>query len=178
MKGKILGGLITILFSGLLFFCGMDKRVVGSPLEAYQVYLDGEKIGLINSKEELLTLIDTEQSEIKKSYGVDKVYPPSGLDIKKVYTYNDDVVSSTEIYDKIKDIEPFTIEGYTATVTYTEKKINNDGEVEEDRHPVHLFMLDKKIFEESLYNTAVAFIGTENLTRYEEGTQKESSSLR
>lgn len=173
MKGKILGGLITILFSGLLFFCGMDKRVVGSPLEAYQVYLDGEKIGLINSKEELLTLIDTEQSEIKKSYGVDKVYPPSGLDIKKVYTYNDDVVSSTEIYDKIKDIEPFTIEGYTATVTYTEKKINNDGEVEEDRHPVHLFMLDKKIFEESLYNTAVAFIGTENLTRYEEGTQKE-----
>lgn len=177
MKGKILGGLITIIFSGLLFFSGMDKRVVGSPLEAYQVYLDGEKIGIISSKNDLLNLIDTEQSEIKNAYGVSKVYPPNGLDIKKIYTYNDDLTNVGDIYNKIKDIEPFTIEGYTATITYTEKKTQNDGEILEPKAPVHLYMLDKDIFEEALYNTATAFIGAEELVDFEEGTQKEITDV-
>ncbi len=173
MKSKILGGFITIIFSCLLFFVGMDTRVAGTPTSVYQVYLDGEKIGLIANKDELLNLIDTEQSEIKEKYKVDKVYPPSGLDIKKVYTYEDDIVDSVSIYNKIKDIEPFTIEGYNATITYTEKKITNDGEILEPGAPIHIYMLDKTIFDEALYNTAKSFIGTEDLNNYKENTQKE-----
>ncbi len=173
MKGKILGGLITIIFSGLLFFAGMDTRVVGTPIEAYQLYLNGEKIGLIANKDELLKLIDEEQTEIKERYNVDKVYPPSGLDITKMYTYNDDIVDVETIYNEIKDIEPFTIEGYKATITYTEQKINNDGEILPPGEPVYLYMLDKDIFEEALYNTAKSFIGTEELVDYEDGLQKE-----
>lgn len=173
MKGKILGGFITVIFSCLLFFVGMDTRVAGTPIEVYQVYLDGEKIGLIANKEELLNLIDTEQSEIKEKYKVDKVYPPSGLDIKKVYTYEDTIVDSLSIYNKIKDIEPFTIEGYNATITYTEKKIKNDGEILDPGVPVHVYMLDKNIFDEALYNTAKSFIGTEDLDNYKANTQKE-----
>lgn len=173
MKGKILGGFITIIFSFLLFFVGMDTRVAGTPASVYQVYLDGEKIGLIANKDELLNLIDTEQSEIKEKYKVDKVYPPSGLDIKKVYTYEDDIVDSVSIYNKIKDIEPFTIEGYNATITYTEKKITNDGDILEPGAPVHIYMLDKNIFDEALYNTAKSFIGTTDLENYQANTQKE-----
>lgn len=173
MKGKILGVFITIIFSGLLFFAGMDTRVVGTPIEAYQLYLNGEKIGLIADKEELLKLIDNEQSEIKERYNVDKVYPPSGLDITKMYTYNDDIVDVETIYDEIKDIEPFTIEGYKATITYTEEKIDNDGEIHPPGEPVYIYMLDKDIFEEALYNTAKSFIGTEELVDYDEGIQKE-----
>lgn len=173
MKGKILGGFITIIVSFLLFFVGMDTRVAGTPVEVYQVYLDGEKIGLIANKDELLNLIDTEQSEIKEKYGVDKVYPPSGLDIKKEYTYEDGIVDCVSIYNKIKDIEPFTIEGYNATITYTEKKITNDGDILEPGEPVHLYMLDKDIFDEALYNTAKSFIGTEDLEKYQTNTQKE-----
>lgn len=173
MKGKILGVFVTIIFSALLFFVGMDTRVAGTPIEVYQVYLNGNKIGLIASKDELLNLIDTEQSEIKDKYNVDKVYPPDGLDIKKVYTYNEDITDAVTIYNKIKDIEPFTIEGYTATITYTETKITNEGEPVEPGPPVHIYMLDKDIFEEALYNTASAFIGTEDLVNYEAGTQKE-----
>lgn len=173
MKGKILGGIITIIFSSLLFFAGMDTRTVGTPIEAYQLYLNGEKIGLISDKEELLKLIDNEQSEIKERYNVDKVYPPSGLDITKMYTYNDDIVDVETIYDQIKDIEPFTIEGYKATITYTEQKINNDGEILPPGEPIHLYMLDKSIFEEALYNTAKSFIGTEELVNYDDGIQKE-----
>lgn len=173
MKSKILGGFITVIFSCLLFFVGMDTRVAGTPVEVYQVYLEGEKIGLISNKDELLDLIDTEQSEIKEKYNVDKVYPPSGLDIKKVYTYEDDITDSASIYNKIKDIEPFTIEGYNATITYTEKKVNNDGDVLEPGEPVHIYMLDKTIFDEALYNTAKSFIGTEDLENYKANTQKE-----
>ena len=177
MKGKILGVLVTTIFSLLLFFVGMDTRVVGTPAEVYQVYLNGDKIALISSKDNLLNLIDTEQSEIKEKYDVDKVYPPSGLDIKKVYTYEDNIVDSSIVYNKIKDIDPFTIEGYSATITYTEKKVTNDGGTQEPGEPIHLFMLEKDIFEEALYNTAKSFIGTVELEEYQNNTQKEITDV-
>ena len=45
----------------------------------YQVYLGGERIGLIASKDELLELIDNEQQEIKDKYKVDKVHSPNNI---------------------------------------------------------------------------------------------------
>ncbi len=177
MKGKVLGAFVTLIVSALVLFVGMDTRVAGTPVEVYQVYLNGEKIGLIANKDELLTLIDTEQSEIKERYQVDKVYPPSGLDVKKVYTYEDDIIDCVTIYNKIKDIEPFTIEGYNATITYTEKKVTNDGEILEPGAPIHIYMLDKAIFDDALYNTAKSFIGTDELANYKENTQKEITEV-
>ena len=47
----------------------------------YQVYLDGEKIGLVDNKTELLNLINEEQQDIKDAYNVSKVYPPNGFQI-------------------------------------------------------------------------------------------------
>lgn len=166
MKSKIFGGLLTIILFVLVFFIGMDSRMAGNPILAYQVYLNGEKLGLINSDEELFNLIDTEQSELKNKYGVDKVYPPDGLDIEKIYTYSNKIVESSEIYSQIKDTEPFTIEGYVATINYPEQK-----DVEK-KEPVYLYLMEKDFIKDALHDTVAAFVDEESLLAYEKETQE------
>ena len=168
-KKKIIGAVLTFVVAALLIIVGLSKKVSGTPLEVYQVYLDGKKMGLIASKDELLNLIDKEQSSIKEEYGVDKVYPPNGLDIEKIYTYNTNLSNVNEIYNNIKDSEKFTVEGYDVTITYNEDKVINDGETikAEDREAQHIYILNRDILEPALYNTAAAFIGTENLKNFE-----------
>lgn len=173
MKEKIWGFIIVIIVSAVLFFTGMDTRVLGDPIEAYQVYLDGEKIGVIASKDELLDLIDREQEELKKQYNVDKVYPPNGLDIRKVYTYDKELVSESSIYDSIKDAEPFTIDGYTVTITYNQDTKNEDGTKKNPEKTKKIYLLEKSLIKDALYNLAVAFIGEENVDKYNKGTQTE-----
>ena len=58
----ILGVLLSALVVYMTFtFTPRTKKVN----EYYQVYLGGEKIGLIRSRDELYDLIDEEQQEIK-----------------------------------------------------------------------------------------------------------------
>ena len=56
--------------------------------KAYQIYLNGEVIGLIEDEQELYNLINDEQQEIKNKYNVDSVYPPNAFKIVAVNTYN------------------------------------------------------------------------------------------
>ena len=173
---KFMGVLITIVISIIVFFMGVNIKDEGNPRTLYSVYLNGNKIGLIENKQELLNLIDQEQVEIKEEYGVDKVYPPSGLDIQKVVTYDDDIVSTLAVYEKIKDIEPFTISGYKVTITYKEETKEDEEETEEKvevKDPVVLNVLKKEDFEEGIYNTIAAFVGSEELEKYKNGTQTE-----
>lgn len=173
MKGKILGGIFTILIIALMFCVGFSNRIFGDPIECYQVYLDGKKIGMISSKDDLLALIDNEQTEIKEKYNVDKVYPPNGLDIKKIYTYDeDDLVDVTEIYRDIKDIKSFTISGYTVKISYNSAKYYDEENVELDRPPVYIYMMDKDFIKTALYNTALVFVSEEEIKNYENGTQE------
>ncbi len=173
MKERIWGLLILIVVSAVLFFAGMDNRVLGDPIEAYQVYLDGEKIGLIKSKDDFLSLIDREQEALKKRYNVSKVYPPNGLDIKKVYTYETEMVSEESIYDSIKDVEPFTIDGYTVTITYNPETLYEDGTQKHPEGVKKVYLLEKSLIKDALYNVAAAFIGEENVDKYNKGTQIE-----
>lgn len=171
MKDKIISFLFTGIMIILLFFIGMDTKELGNPTEAYQVYLNGKKIGLISSKKTLLDMIDTEQTMIKESYGVEKVYPPNGLSINKVYTYNHDIVSEEKIYNQVKEKESFTIEGYTVTITYNDNSSSTilDKGIKE----LKIYSLDKDIIKKALYNTAIAFIGEDELESYESKTQSE-----
>ena len=171
MKDKIISFLFTGILVILVFFIGMDKRELGDPTEAYQVYLNGEKIGLISSKKTLLDMIDNEQTMIKESYGVDKVYPPNGLSINKIYTYNHDIVSEDKIYDEVKEQEPFTIEGYTITINYNDE--SSSALQENGRKVLKIYTLEKDIIKEALQNTAIAFIGEEQLEAYESRTQSD-----
>ena len=173
MKARIMGFFLCVIVGGLLFFVGMDQHEAGTPIEAYQVYLNGKKLGLIASDKKLLDLIDTKQSEIRKKYGVDKVHPPTGLKIEKIYTYNEDIVSEKKIYEKISKSDPFTIEGYKATIVYTKDKIVNDETIIKAGDPVYIYMMDKSFIKEALYKTAQAFIGADNLKKYEDNLQEE-----
>lgn len=176
---KIMGVSITILISIIVFFFGVKIKAEGNPNNIYRVYLNGSSIGLIEEKQELLDLIDKEQTEIKEKYKVDKVYPPSGLDIQSVITYDDDISSVTTVYEKIKNQEPFTVSGYQITITYKKAEIDTDDgkdaiETEEEiKEPITLNVLEKQDFETGFYNTIAAFVGSETLDKYKNGTQTE-----
>ena len=97
-KMGILGITFMIFTIGLLIIVGYTRTHYDKPQNVYQVYLDSKKIGLLDSKKDLLDIIDKTQENIKKRFNVDKVYPPDGLDIEKIYTYNNNIVSEKEIF--------------------------------------------------------------------------------
>ena len=129
----------------------------------YQVYLDGNKIGLISSKNELYDLINQRQAEIKKEYNVDQVYPPKGFQIIKKNTYENEVSTVEDIYDIIQEDKTFTLKGYTITITSED----------EDAEPIYIYVLDQNVFREALENVVKTFIGEERYQQYVEENQPE-----
>lgn len=129
----------------------------------YQVYLDGEKIGIIDSEEKLYALINKEQTEIKKKYNVDQVYPPKGFNIIRTKSYTNQTTTVENIYNIIKNRKEFTIKGYTITV----KKTDTEAE------PYYIYVLDENLFYNAANNVVNTFIGEERFTQYKEGTQPE-----
>ena len=162
-KGIFLSTIFTLLIIALLGLSFMSKEKISHPEEVYQVYLDGEKIGLIESKDELYDLINKEQVEIKNQYKVDQVYPPRGFKLIKKATYDEKLSSSEEIYNYIKDKKPFTIKGYTITI---KKKDSKD-------EPTYINVIDNKIFDSSVTNIVNTFIGEERFQQYMDHTQTE-----
>ncbi len=158
-KELLNGILITLLLGSLLFVVGFSNRKNNYTQKLYQVYLSGEKIGMITDEKELYDLIDKEQKELKEKYKVDKIYPPNGLDVSPVYTYNKKVNSVEQIYEYIKDKDPFTIEGYEVTI----KKDT----------PIVIYLLDEKDLDTAIRNTVEAFLDEEKLEQYLNKTQPE-----
>ena len=139
-KSLILSILLVIALGTLLTFSFLHEEKFEVPNYIYQVYLEGNKIGLIESKDELYKLINNEQAEIKNKYKVDQVYPPNGFQIIKTYTYDDELSSVEDVYSKIQDQKNFTVKGYTVTI----KPTGEDSEL------IYIYVLDKQIFEDSL----------------------------
>lgn len=148
----------TIIFTIFLSLLVIYMSIIFEPKKRevhsyYQVYLGGDKIGLIESDKELYDLIDKEQQEIKDKYKVDKVYSPSGLEVREVSTYNTNLMTAKEIYDEIKDLDPFTIEGYEVTITQDKKKKK-------------IYILNKKDLDTAVKNTVLAFIDEKTYNKY------------
>lgn len=162
-KAIFLGALITIFLTALLTLGFLNNEEYDYPSSVYQVYLDGEKLGMLSSEDELYNLINEEQVEIKKEYNVDQVYPPKGFQIVEKNTYNDDVSSVEDVYETIKEKKQFTIKGYTITI-----KSNVDG-VE----PTYIYVLDDNTFKEALTKVVTTFIGTTRYDEYLNNTQEE-----
>ena len=157
----------SILFGVIICSLVIYMSLIFEPTKSqihdyYQVYLSGEKIGLIRSEDELYNLIDEEQKEIKEKYKVDKVYSPSGLEIQKVSTYSNNLMSVEEIYDEIKDIEPFTIEGYEVSI------INEDERKK-------FYILNKEDLDKAVKNTVLAFVDEEAYEKYLNSDQAEEA---
>ena len=150
--------LVAILLIILISATGFTK-INSSPRTLYRVYLKGESLGLIKSKEKLEEYINKEQASIKKKYNVKKVYPPEDLSIEKEVTYSNDIKSINKIYEEIKDISPFTIKGYIIKI--------NGLDVQT------IYVVDKSIFTNSMQNTAKSFVTDEDYTNYSNNTQKE-----
>lgn len=174
-KGIVFCGLIIIVTGFLLTtsFLPEIRNIGKEPVkeatiynvakENYQVYLDGEKIGLIESKNDLYNLINEEQIEIKDKYSVDQVYPPNGFDIIRVNSYNNDLSTVENVYDIIKDEKEFTIKGYTITLKKQEENVE----------PIYIYVLDKSIFEQATNNIIAAFVGKERYEQYLNNNQPE-----
>lgn len=162
--------IITMMIISIFFTAGFTK-VLKSPQEVYRVYLKGESIGLIKSKEKLEKYIDTKEAEIKDKYKVKKVYAPTDLDIVKEVTYYDNVSSVKKIYEKIKDISPFTINGYKITIKGIDSKDSNGKTVKGKNQTI--YVLDKKVFKEAANTTAQAFISKAAYEAFANDTQKE-----
>ncbi|MEG2457830.1 MAG: M23 family metallopeptidase [Bacilli bacterium] len=170
-KSSIYIGIIfSLIMTGLIFILGFDrKNYMDYPSKLYQVYLDGEVIGVIDNKKELYNLIDKEQNHLKDKYSVDKIYPPNGLEIMPIVTYEGHVDSSKVIYDKMKDKDPFTVKGYKVTITKN-KKTTTD---EVDTTPVTqtLYILHEADFNAAVENTAKAFLTEEEIKAYKDKKQ-------
>ena len=137
------------------------KKITDKPDNLYMVYLDGKKLGAIEDKQELLDLIDKNQNKIKKQFGVDKVYPPDGLEIVSYISYIEKPKTAKYIYDQIEEKSSFTIKGYVLSV------VPNKGDVKK------VYVLDKDIIKPALLQTAKAFISEDKLEDYINDTQME-----
>ena len=142
-KDIIITVVLSVIVIGLYFIDQNIDTEIKYADKAYQVYLNGEVIGLIEDDQELYDLINNEQQEIKNTYNVDSVYPPNVFKIVEVNTYDKDFTTATNIYDMIEERDDFTVRGYTITIKY-----NEDDYYEEEEVPGNytINVLDKSVF--------------------------------
>ena len=156
--------LIVLLASGF-------TNISTKPHTLYRVYLKGESLGLINSKEELEKYIDKKQEEIKKKYNVEKVYVPAELDVTKETTFDNNVKSVKKIYEEIKDKSPFTINGYIIKIKGLETTSQEGKKIKGKSQ--NIYVISKKTFTNAIESTVKSFIPEEEYNSYENNTQKE-----
>lgn len=156
--------IVVLVIIGISIFClGFNYKTISNSNSFYQVYLNGEILGVIESKKELEDYINKQNKKYKKEFAVNKIYAPNGLEIKKIETYNNNLESVETIYKKISKKEPFTIKGYKFTI----KKINEENELDD----VVIYITSKKIFNQAVDSTIKTFIGEEQYNLYKSEEQ-------
>ncbi len=156
------GCLFAIVLTSLIFILGLDRKTYTEyPVTVYQVYLNGNTIGVIEDEQDLYNLIDKEQKNLKNEYNVKKIYAPIGLETTKLVTYEGKVDTVSDVYDKIKDVEPFTVKGYEITITHSEDNIEK------------LNVLNKEDFDAAVESTIKAFVDDETYEKYLKNEQEE-----
>lgn len=160
-KGKLITAIIAVSILIIYLLNNNYSYAYTDATDAFQVYLDGKVIGLIKNKDELYSLINNEQQNIKDEYDVSYVYPPAGLDIVKTKTFDDNFTSVDEIYKKIENADNFTIKGYIVTIKPNDKTKEN----------IVINVLDEEIFNEAIRKFVLSFITEEQLEEYNKGNR-------
>ena len=145
----------------IMLIIGFTSNRQDTSVEVFNVYLDGKLLGSIKSKVAFENYIDKEQKELKKEYGVDKIYVPTGIDIERYVTKNVKILSEKQIYNKIKKRKSFTIKGYVVTISDSdgnEKKIN---------------MVKKNLFDKSANKVLRVFADSKQVEDYKNDVEKE-----
>ncbi|MBR6690977.1 MAG: peptidoglycan DD-metalloendopeptidase family protein [Bacilli bacterium] len=241
---KISTYFFIILLSVIVFLLGFGYKTTSKPNAYYQVYLDNESIGLIESKKELEDYINKQADAIKenlKEYNlkldaidtfkkyesnvnignysllekanylianrelynltdlevenlnfyknnylynylgpdveqmrlyvhknsiyeyVDDVYSPEGTEIKKVYTYDNNLTSVEQIYKEIMSKKTSTISGYKFTIKRSE----------EEGSDIEIYTIDKKIFSDAIEDLITIFVDDVKYEAYKNDQQTE-----
>ena len=236
-----------ILLLIIVFLLGFDYKIGKQPNTYYQVYLDNEFIGVIESKKKLEDYINSQADTIRNNvreyklkidaidtfekykenieienysiidklnylitnkdnykltdmdienlnfykneelykisdsnikemrdyisnnniYGyINEVYTPNGIEIKKVYTYHNDIKSVEEVYKDIILKKSCTISGYKFT-------IKSDIEGYDD---INIYTIDKKIFSDAIDDMISIFVDEDKYNAYKNNNQAEITS--
>ena len=241
----------VILLSLLILLLGFSNQKAKAPNSYYQVYLDGEQLGTIKSKNELEKYIDNQADDIRnnlrkydsqisaindvnevinninenvigddyqsfqnmnqegkinyllknkekcnisdlkyesiKKYQEnklwalsdddisdmqtyydenkiylesDKIYTPNGIEMKKVLTYVDDIISTEEMYQEIISKKNCTIPGYKFTIRTDDKE-------------KYIYVTEQSIFGDAIDTLASIFIGDLKYQKYKDNSQSE-----
>lgn len=160
--------ILTIIISGiilsLIFVVSSFEDALNfrEATRVYNVYLKGNLLGSISEKNELYDMIDNKQSKIKNRYNVDEVYPPNELKIVDGYSYNTTINDLNTIYNKIEELDDFTIKGYEVNVLK-----NENGK------DFKIYVLDKEVLKEAMEKFVLAFIDEDKYNDYITNTQDE-----
>jgi murein DD-endopeptidase MepM/ murein hydrolase activator NlpD len=154
--------IILILVSLSLFGLGFNYRTPREPNVYYQVFIDDSLIGIVKNDKNFLSYIDKKEEQYKEKYGVDKVLPPEGVNIKKIVTFHNDVSSNKEVYEKMIKVRQMSILAY-------EFKLNDQLEVKT------IYVTEEEVFNEAVEEVFKTFIGT---ARYESYVNKTQESIR
>lgn len=157
--------IVIILLGMLVFGLGFTSFQRMTPIQVFQVYIDGEVIGVVSSKVEFENYINQQEEAIKKKYGVDKVYMPNGVMIKSVTTYNSKIDTNGDVYKKIVGLKQFTIKGTMIT-------IRND-EAKEEEKVKYIYTLNKQIFDDAVVELIKSFVDDDLYEDYITSSQKE-----
>ncbi len=167
-KRKIL--VLIIILLATIFTTGF-ANINRNPKTVYRVYLEGKSLGVIESKKSFENYIDKKQNEIKAKYKVDKVYTPAELDIVKEITFEKEIKTNQQIYKEIKDISSFMIDGYVIKINGLDSKDENGKTIKGKKQ--YIYVLDKKVFTDSVEKMVKSFIKEEDFNNYANNTQKE-----
>lgn len=244
---KIRTYFLIITLSILVFLLGFDYKMTTKPFTYYQVYLDSELIGTIESKEELERYInsqaDTIRSNVKKynlkldaieifktyksdeaikdyseiekieylitnkdNYNLtdldvenlnfykeeelykyndsqikemeeyvnqneiynfaEEIHTPNGIEIKKIYTYNKDIMTVEDVYKDIVSKKSCTIAGYKFEIKSTIEEIED----------IEIYTLDTNIFSSAIEDLITIFVDPNKYEAYKNDEQEEISS--
>ncbi len=161
---------MTIIVIAVLVLTGFNAHLKDHSKEVYRVYLDGQSLGLITDQNELLNMINEEQTDIKNLYGVDSVYPPNGFEIVKYKTYDETITTAKDIYNRVKEKGDFTIKGYTVTITTPKTE-----ETEEKKE--YIYVLNQEIFKQALETLITVFVDEKDYKNYINNTQEEITTV-
>lgn len=155
---KINTFIIAVFITLITVYFSFGYKNNNNPSTLYKVYLNGEVLGVIESKDKLENYIDKQNKEYKEKYGVSKVYAPNGLEIRKISTYNSKVDSVKTVYKKIKEKADFTILGYQFNIK------------SEDKVKI-VYVTDDDIFKNAMEATIKTFVGEEEYNNYKNEEQ-------
>lgn len=155
---------VVIIAISSIFIIGVNLNKNKVPNEMYAVYLEGEKIGTVQSKEEFNGYINKQEEKLKQQYKVDEIHTPKGVEIKKLITYNNKTNTNEEVYKVLVSSENFTIKGVVIEIT-------KEQEEEKEEEKITINLLNKEMFDEAIRDIIRAFIDDEEYESFMNSTQ-------